>query len=351
MMKMLSRRGLIAGLGSSLLLPRLTFAADDAAPPVPISLPEDDGPHDAVTEWWYYTGHVETAKGRLFGFEQVTFKGRRGALAGYASHVAVTDGERQLFTYDQRAVLDDGSIAKPGDGFDLAIGDWSMRGLDGRDFLTMVLPAYGYTLELTSRKPPVLHGGDGYVKAGSGAESYYYSRTRMVVSGMLNVDGIDSAVTGDAWMDHQWGSFTSFSEGGWDWFSIQLDDDSEVMIYQLRDAGGVPSLGVATYVDAEGLAEDLQSADVVVEVDDTWVSPHSGATYPMAWSLHVSRQALTLRLRPVMEDQELDTRQTTRVTYWEGQVEVTGSRAGKPVGGRGYVELTGYTRERDGIVP
>ncbi len=350
MVTTLSRRGLISGLGASLLLPRRAFAADDA-PPAPIALPKDDGPHDAVTEWWYYTGHLETAKGRLFGFEQVTFKGRRGALAGYASHVAITDGERQRFTYDQRAVLDDGSIARPGDGFDLTIGDWSMRGRDGHDSLTMVLPGYEYRLEMTSRKPPVLHGGDGYVRVDSGAESYYYSRTRLAVSGTLNVDGVDSAVTGDAWMDHQWGDFTSFSEGGWDWFSVQLDDDSEVMIYQLRDTAGVPSIGVATYVDSDGMAGDLVPSDIVVEVNDTWVSPHSGATYPMAWTLHVARQALTLMLRPVMEDQELDTRRTTRVTYWEGQVEVTGSRTGKPVKGRGYVELTGYARERDGIVP
>jgi predicted secreted hydrolase len=270
-----------------LLLPRRSFAADESAPPVPISLPEDDRPHDAVTEWWYYTGHLETAEGRLFGFEQVIFKGKRGTLSGYAAHVAITDGERQRFTYDQRAVIDDGLIAKPGPGFDLTIGDWSMRGLDGHDALAMTLPGSSYQLELISRKPPVLHGGDGYVRGNSGAESYYYSRTRMSVVGTLTLEGRDSAVTGEAWMDHQWGSFTTFSEGGWDWFSLQLNDNSEVMIYQFRDTAGVPSLGLVTFVDAEGSNDDLSAEDIVVEINDTWTSPHSGATYPMAWNLHI----------------------------------------------------------------
>src|SRR5207245_2203232 len=110
-------------------------AAGDASPPVQISLPKDDGPHDALTEWWYYTGQLVTDGGEPYGFEQVTFKGRRRRLAGLASHVAITDGGRQRFRYDQRAVLDDGSIAKPGAGFDLAIGDWTMRGSDGTDAL------------------------------------------------------------------------------------------------------------------------------------------------------------------------------------------------------------------------
>jgi predicted secreted hydrolase len=163
------------------------LAADDASPPVPISLPQDDGPHDALTEWWYYTGHLQTAKGALFGFEQVTFKGTRGRLAGLVSHVAITEGARRRFRYDQRATLDDGSAARPAVGFDLAIGDWSMRGAGGDDALTMTLPGYAYALQLTSRKPPVLHGSDDYIRSDSGAESYYYSRTRQAVSGLLVV--------------------------------------------------------------------------------------------------------------------------------------------------------------------
>jgi predicted secreted hydrolase len=348
----------MGGLGACLFLPgsrpRLTSsarAADDATPTVAISFPWDDGPHDALTEWWYYTGHLETADGALYGFEQVTFKGRRGLLAGQVSHVAITDVGRQRFSYDQRALLDETVIAKPGPGFDLAIGNWSMKGVNGTDELTMVLPDYAYALRLDARKVPVLHGGDGYVGGHAEAESYYYSRTRLSVSGTLTVDGLESAVIGEAWMDHQWGSFTSFSEGGWDWFSIQLDDDTEVMVYQLRDGADNPSLGAGTYVHADGTAVDLASVDVDVEVDATWISPHSGATYPIAWTVRLPGEDLTLRLEPTMHDQELDTRQTTGVTYWEGQVEVIGSRGGAPVRGRGYVELTGYARERDGIVP
>src|SRR5262249_25436500 len=106
-----------------------------------------------------------------------------------------------------------------------------------------------------------------------------------------------------------------------------------------------------TYVDPGGMAFDLAPADVEIDVTAHWLSPHSGATYPMAWNLRISRQLLSLTVLPVMEDQELDTRKTTRITYWEGQVEVSGSRAGEPVKGRGYTELTGYARKRDGTLP
>jgi predicted secreted hydrolase len=353
----LTRRQVIAGLGSWLVPVRAGVlslrraAADEASPPLAISLPRDDGPHQALTEWWYYTGHLQTDGGADYGFEQVTFQGRRGALAGSASHVAITDGGRQRFRYGQRAVIDKEATAKPGGGFDFAIGDWSMRGEDGVDELTMSLPGYAYALGLTSRKPPVLQGGDGYVRSDTGAESYYYSRTRLAVSGTLSVDGEASAVTGEAWMDHQWGNFTSFSEGGWNWLSMQLDDDTEVMIYQLRGATDVTSLGVATYVRADGSAVDLTAAGVVVDVDADWVSPHSGATYPNSWTVQLPGEELILKLAPTMSDQELDTRETTGLTYWEGEVAVTGTRAGSPIAGRGYVELTGYTRQRDGVVP
>lgn len=356
--RLLSRRALLAGLGAGIARLRSPFAwvergraAPDAPAPAPIAFPRDDAPHQALTEWWYYTGHLETGNGRRYGFEQVAFKARRGTLAGFAAHAAVTDSDRQRFRYDQRAVLDDGSIARPRTGFDLAIGNWSMRGANGSDELAMSLPGYACQLRLTSRKPPVLHGGDGYVRGGSGAESYYYSRTRMAVAGTLTVDGVASAVTGEAWMDHQWGDFTSFSAGGWDWFSVQLDDATEVMIDRFRDAEDVPSLGVATYVRASGSAVNLAPGDVTVGVDGTWVSLHSRARYPSAWTVALPNEDLTLKLVPTMADQELDTRETTGVTYWEGQVDVTGRRAGRSIAGKGYVELTGYTRARDGVVP
>jgi predicted secreted hydrolase len=138
-----------------------------------------------LTEWWYYTGHLVTGDGLLYGFEQVTFKARRNALAGLAAHVAITDRGRRRFRYDQRAVLDNGSIANVGNGFDLTIGDWSMRGANGIDELAMSIPGYAGSLHLTSQKPAVLHGGDGYFRTGAGAGSYYYSRTRMSVDGTL----------------------------------------------------------------------------------------------------------------------------------------------------------------------
>jgi predicted secreted hydrolase len=328
-----------------------TGAADEATPVAAISFPRDDGPHDALTEWWYYTGQIVSENGDAYGFEQVVFKAKRGAIAGFASHVAITDPHRPRFTYDQRAVFDDGTIARPGPGFDVAIGDWSMRGANGDDELRMNLAGYAYDLRLASDKPAVLHGGDGYIHSDPETGSYYYSRTRIAVTGTLTVDGVQSSVTGEAWMDHQWGNFTHFSRAGWDWFSVQLDDQTEIMIYQFRDTADVPSLGAATFVAENGTAVALAAADVRVAVTDQWRSPHSGATYPIAWTVRLPRQELTLTLVPAIEDQELDTRASTGVTYWEGLVGVVGTLGQRAIRGHGYVELTGYTRRRDGAVP
>jgi predicted secreted hydrolase len=326
-------------------------AADEAAPPTPISFPHDDGPHQVMTEWWYFSGHLETATGQRYGFEQVTFKARRGLLSGFAAHVAITDSAHMRFAYDQRAVLDNGKISRQGDGFDVRIGDWSMRGADGAAELEMAMSGYAYALILTAQTPPVLQGGDGYVRTKAGAESYYYSWPRLAVSGMLSVDGVAVAVSGEAWMDHQWGDFTAFSVAGWNWFAVQLADDTALMIFQMRDRDDSVSLLVATYVRRDGSAIDLTEDDVRVATESHWTSTDSSATYPAIWSIQLPSERLDLTLTPTMPDQELDTRASTRLTYWEGQVTVCGTRHGAAISGRGYVELTGYTRARDGAVP
>jgi predicted secreted hydrolase len=325
--------------------------ADNATPTPAIAFPGDDAPHNGLTEWWYFTGHLETPDGARYGFEQVTFKGRRRTLSGYAAHAAITDVERGFFVYDQRSVVENGQVSRAGAGFDLTIGNWSMRGAEGHAALRASIPGYDYDLTLTALKPAVLHGGDGYVRTKTGVESAYYSRTRLAVVGTLTVDGVATRVTGLAWMDHQWGEFTQFSEGGWDWFALQLDDDRELMIYLLRDLHDVPSLLVASLVQPDGTVADLTEADVRVDATATWRSPASGATYPSAWTIELPSDSLVLHLVPVLANQELDTRATTQVTYWEGEVIVDGMREREPISGRGYVELTGYTRARDGAVP
>lgn len=309
----------------------------------PIAFPRDDGPHDVPIEWWYYTGHLFTEAGDRYGFEYVVFKAERRGILGYASHFAITDNPRGAFAYDQRAALAPPDANTPGErGFDIAVGDWTMAGANGDDRLVADLPGYAIDLRLSGEKPPVLHEGDGYIDYGSGSYTYYYSRTRIAIEGTLVVDGVPLAVTGEAWFDHQWGDFFSVIASGWDWYALQLDDGSEVMLYVVRGLEGGGTRLDGSLVAADGTATVLTGDDFAIEATGTWTSPTTGGTYPSGWRITIPDKEIELTLTPTLPDQELDTTETTGVIYWEGEVTVDGTRDGTPLEGLGYVELTGY---------
>ncbi|HEV8638190.1 MAG TPA: lipocalin family protein [Chloroflexota bacterium] len=313
--------------------------ADPTATPTPrpVAFPRDDGPHRDLTEWWYYTGHLDGAGGGQYGFELVVFQSVRGSgPVGYAAHFAVSDLPRGRFAYDERTSIGSQVDRAGADGgFDLVVGGWRMRGADGRDQLFAQMDGYGIDLALTGEKPPALHHGVGVISFGPAGDSYYYSRTRMSVTGTLTVGGAARPVTGVAWMDHQWGNFIS-AGGGWDWFSIHFDDRTELTGSVVRGEAGEPVLVYGTYVDAEGRAHHLAADGFQAEALGSWTSPKTGATYPSGWRIRTAAPALDLELTPLLPDQELDTRASTGTAYWEGAVKVGGSRTG-----RGYVELTG----------
>ncbi len=307
----------------------------------PVSLPADDAPHDVLTEWWYYTGHLQAPAGRSYGFELVFFQSRRDALpAIYAAHFAVTDAAGQRFRYDQRFVT--GSRAKVGPGYAISLGDWSLGGANGADGLRAAMNEYAIDLSLRSLKPAVLHNGSGIISFSAAGDSYYYSRTRSEVSGTLEDHGERLPVTGIAWMDHQWGNFIGTAEGGWDWFSVQLEDQTELMLFNLRSPEGSPAGGYASFIDARGEQTTLPAGSYATESLGQWTSPHTGITYPSGWRLRTTSPALELTLTPLLKDQELDTRGTTGVTYWEGASAVSGTAGGRPIAGKAYVELVGY---------
>jgi predicted secreted hydrolase len=312
--------------------------ASAATQPDHVTLPQDDAPHKDLTEWWYYTGHLDAAGGKTYGFELVVFQVIRGAdPPAYAAHFAVTDNARNDFHFQERAEA--GKQVHAGDGFDLNLSGWSMKGAGGHDHLVADMPDYAIDLDLTSLKPAVLHEGKGLISFGPAGDSYYYSRTRLAVAGSVTDHGQQLPATGQAWMDHQWGNFIS-GGGGWDWFSIQLNDQSELMLFFLRDANGQPSLPYGTYVAPDGRPTILPPSDFGETAVGSWQSPAGGITYPSGWQVKAGDASLTLT--PTVKDQELRTGQSTGITYWEGDVTVNGSRAGRPISGRGYVELVGY---------
>jgi len=329
--------------------------------PQPLVFPRDEGPHDRLTEWWYYTGHLETDEGRRFGFEFVVFRAERGDFpVAWASHYAVSDPTAGFLEYDQRSEFGPQVDRSPADGgFDLAlrpafvdasvvVDPWTMRGGGGRDHLSAGMPGYVIDLDLSTERPPVLHDGDGWLDLGPAGGTYYYSRTRMDVAGTLSLPRAPGEgqlhVTGMAWFDHQWGDFIAVGAGGWDWFSVQLDDGRDLTISSVHGPGGAEVLRYGTLVSADGSYRHLSADEIRISVLARWQSPRSGADYPAEWRVELPGEGLELLLAPTLTDQELDTTSSTGVVYWEGEVTVTGRDGEGPVGGVGYVELTGYAK-------
>ncbi|HET9344954.1 MAG TPA: lipocalin family protein, partial [Candidatus Limnocylindrales bacterium] len=332
-------------------------AAPPPADPVPIVLPRDDAPHDRLTEWWYYTGHLAADDGQRFGFEFVIFRAERGGLpVSWASHVAITDETGGTFSYAQRTWVGPGANASTAASFDLAIptleatAPWTMTGSDGGDRLAAFAgdgesstgSAFALELALASVKPAAFHDTDGWIDFGPAGGSYYYSRTAMDASGTLAVAGQSLEVTGSAWFDHQWGDFIAVGGGGWDWFAVNLDDGTDLTFSLVRDADGSYPLVYGTLVDAAGRVRHLPREAFRVDVTDRWTSPATGADYPGGWRIQVPDEDLVIDLSPTVADQELDTRTSTGVVYWEGSQAVAATRGGEPLGGEAYVELTGY---------
>jgi predicted secreted hydrolase len=347
-----------------------------AAPdPLPVVLPRDDGPHDRLTEWWYYTGHLHDAAGARFGFEFVVFRAERGNFpTSWVSHLALTDETGDRFAYSQRLEVGpqvDRSPRGPDGqptGFDLSLTGadpsqpttqgrpaWAMAGADGHDHLVATLApdeaavagvpgGLGLDLRLDATKPPALHGADGWIDFGPAGGSYYYSRTAMDATGTLTLDGRTLTVDGTAWFDHQWGDFISVGGGGWDWFAVNLADGTDLTLSLVRNADGSYPLIYGTVVAADGSVRHLEHDAFTVDVTAPWTSPATGATYPAGWTIRIPGDDLVIDLRPTVADQELDTRATTGVVYWEGSQVVRATRAGAALGGEGYVELTGYAQ-------
>jgi predicted secreted hydrolase len=331
-----------------------------------VTLPRDLAAHkDAQTEWWYYTGHAETASGREFGFELVFFKRRTDLdsfsivplrLLGnpfYFAHFAITDLADRKFRYSHRKSANgllDIPAAMSESHYHLRIGDWSIREAGGSHILRSTIDDdLVFEATLTPQKAVVLNGRNGVSFKDEGEASRYFSYTRMQLEGDLTVDGDVEHFTGSAWMDREFGTWKpTENQKGWDWFSVQLDDDTELMCYQLRNSKGeVSPFSSGTFVEADGSHRGLASGEFSIEVLDTWKSPNSGAEYPSRWIVKVPSRNLELEITPVLRDQELDTRGTTMIVYWEGSCRVTGTVDGREIFGKAYVELVGYDRSHD----
>lgn len=320
---------------------------DPAAP----AFPRDHGSHDgARVEWWYVTGHLTDDAGKRFGYQLTFFRAglldeprpqRTSAWAArdlFLAHFARTDVSAKTFRYAERAHRSGPGAARAAEErLFVTNEDWRLEELDGKLVLYARDGADELSLLLTPEKPLVLHGENGLSRKGPEPEavSRYVSFTRLSSAGSWN----GRRVTGTSWMDHEWGSGSIGKEAaGWDWFSLQLADGRDVMLYRMRGKDGAASrFSSGTVVQKDGRASPLGAGDFTLEETARWKSPRNGATYPARWTVRIPKERLVLDVVPVVADQELVTDRSTRVTYWEGACDVQGD-----VAGRAYVELTGY---------
>lgn len=330
-----------------------------ATTPRNFEFPRDHGPHPGFrNEWWYVTGNLDATDGRRFGFELTIF---RFALTPdalesisawrsnqvFIAHFAVTDEDGETFHVAER--FSRGALGLAGaqaDPFRVWIDDWQIAAADNHEQrehwqLEASGDDFALSLRLVAEKSPVLNGDNGLSQksADIGNASYYYSITRWQTDGHLRLGDDEVKVSGLSWLDREWSSSAlAADQKGWDWFALQLSDGSEMMFYNLRKADGSQDVySGGTWISNDGQSRHLSSEEVSVLVTKEWQSPEGG-TYPSAWDIHAPGLGLSLTVAPILDDQEL----FTTVRYWEGAVDVTGTRNGAEVFGRGYVELTGY---------
>jgi predicted secreted hydrolase len=328
-------------------------------PTAPVTLPRDDYAHYwAQVEWWYYTGSLLDEDSRRYGFELTFFKritneDRLPILGipahwlrdvGMVSHFAISDIGQGKFSYKTIHNLLRSSRADP-DGYHVSIGGWGAtreRGAAHR--LSAAMRGYAVDLVLVPTKPAALHGDHGVVEKRDGDANYYYSYTNMRAAGSLVVDGRPLSVSGKAWMDHEYGTITiGIAERGWDWFSIQLDDNSEVMIHAIRNAHNAVLKCYGTYVGPGGDTLGLGHDDIYVRPTSFWYSTKTRSNYPVSWDVRVKPLDMRLVVKSLLANQELVTR---LIPYWEGIVRIEGTRGARPVAGHGYAELVGYSNKR-----
>jgi predicted secreted hydrolase len=335
------------------------------------SFPADHAPHtDYRTEWWYYTGNLTDTAGRAFGFQLTFFQSRLKPPHArqrwpervsawrtdqiYLAHAAISDiqGGRHLQAEKMaRPVLDLAGTRTNAAEVVIRLQGWQVVISPRGHRLLADNDEFRLDLELQAVKPPALHGEQGYSRKGRSSEraSCYYSFTRLEAAGTIAIDGTRREVTGTAWMDHEFSS-APLEPGitGWDWFSLQLSDQTELMLYLLRDQdGGVNPASSGSYVLPTGQVAHLGQADVRVAPLSYWTSPHTGARYPIAWRVTIKSLGLNLAVTANLADQEMRTPNSTQVTYWEGSVNVRGAKGEQSIEGVGYVELTGYAQPFD----
>jgi predicted secreted hydrolase len=305
-----------------------------------VRIPQDEAPHHYETEWWYFSGHLRgfdnSGKPHAYGYELVFFQFNfpNQALPLYEGNLAIADLTGGSFHYEQKIMAQ--PIPDEKNGFNLKISAWRMKGSSGANSLAAEFSdgSYGIRLDQISLEPVVLHGDDGLIPYGPFGTSYYYSWTKLWTLGTVIDHGVPVAVIGESWMDHQW--YNPLGLGGWTWFSMQLSDNTQYMLYFILDGNGELAQVVATQVK-DGRTIHLSPSSVSETPIGSWTSPVTGITYPSGWKVTVPGGVLTVT--PLQKDQELVVAASLAGAYWEGDSVVSGVIDGRLVRGKSYAEV------------
>ncbi len=321
--------------------------------------PRDHQVHrEFKTEWWYFTGNLFDAAGRRFGYELTFFReGIRPAAErdpGASrfivddlkfAHFTITDVAGKQFRFEQK--MSRGAFGEAGfnDGQRLAwIENWTLQLTGENEFELRAAASFGaLRLHLRETKLPALHGENGVsIKTADGtAASHYYSLTRLDTSGELTFDGTEHQLRGSSWFDHEWAT-SQLGRGhvGWDWVCVQWEDGAELMLYRMRLANGeADPASSGTLIAMDGTTKHLRASDFQMTPLEFWESKASGGRYPVGWKVAIPGEKIEFTLGRALDDQEL---RIEPITYWEGAIDASGTRAGQAITGRGYLELTGY---------
>jgi predicted secreted hydrolase len=331
-----------------------------ALPGYTFQFPRDDFSHNEFRiEWWYYTGNLKSENDREFGYQLTFFRVGLDESSKtknpsswkvdhiYFAHMTVSDIQGEKFHFFER--INRKGINNAGaesDRLHVWNENWSLTLKNKAHNLQAKEKGIGLNLNLTPIKKRILHGENGVSKKGSGAgnASHYFSFPRMKTTGEILLKGETIPVRGTSWMDHEFSS-NQLNKNlvGWDWFSIKLDNQTELMLYQLRKKnGGKDPHSSGTLISPDGKSRHIPNHEFTINPNKFWVSPHTKATYPAGWTLTLPEGEL--QVTPDFSDQELYNLRSISGSYWEGSVSIQGKLNGESVSGKGYVELVGYEK-------
>lgn len=343
-----------------LILSPLAAQYRTAVPGYRFEFPRDYFDHpDFQTEWWYYTGNLKSANGHRYGFELTFFRqavSRDPAQAAtwdvkdlFLTHLALSDLDGQKFYHSERINRAGPGIAGvSASSARIWNGNWRIQWEGSDQKLQAIENAFQLHLRLHPEKPPVIHGENGVSQKSQGAgASHYVSLTRLTANGTIDLNGEKLAVSGLAWMDHEFFSHQlEPGQIGWDWLSLQLEDNTELMLFRIRRKdGSLDSFSSGTCVDSQGKSTHLRVADFTLEpLVQSWTSPATHAKYPIAWKVLIPKLEIELEAHTSLAAQELAGKTKIVPSYWEGAITLGGHRGKMPLGGVGYLEMTGYDR-------